>query len=99
MNLYLIHQSSTNGYDTYDSAVVAAETEEEAQCIHPSGACYRGELNRDYWLEEKSDGSWRPTRYQDYSWAEKPSEVSAEFIGVAKEETQSGVICASFNAG
>ena len=35
MNLYLISQSENDGYDTYDSAVVAAESEEEAVQIHP----------------------------------------------------------------
>lgn len=37
MNLYLISQSENNGYDTYDSAVVVAENEEDARNIHPSG--------------------------------------------------------------
>ena len=37
MNLYLISQSVNNGYDTYDSAVVCAESEEEARSIHPNG--------------------------------------------------------------
>lgn len=33
MNLYLISQDVNNDYDTYDSAVVAAESEEEARGI------------------------------------------------------------------
>lgn len=37
MNLYLISQSKNNGYDTYDSAVVAAETEELARSTRPDG--------------------------------------------------------------
>jgi hypothetical protein len=37
MNLYLIEQEANNAYDTYDSAVVAADTEEEARNIHPGG--------------------------------------------------------------
>jgi hypothetical protein len=37
MNLYLISQDDRDDYDTYDSAVVAAETEEEARSINPSG--------------------------------------------------------------
>lgn len=37
MNLYLISQDVYTGYDTYDSAVVAADTEEEARLIHPAG--------------------------------------------------------------
>lgn len=37
MNLYLIQQSENGGYDTYDSAVVAAPDEETARNIDPSG--------------------------------------------------------------
>ena len=36
MNLYLISQSQENGYDTYDSAVVAAKTAKAARETHPS---------------------------------------------------------------
>ena len=35
MNLYLISQSDNNKYDTYDSAVVAALTEELARMTYP----------------------------------------------------------------
>ena len=37
MKLWRISQDTNIDYDTYDSAVVAAETEAEAQSIHPSG--------------------------------------------------------------
>ena len=36
MNLYLISQSKNKDWDTFDSAVVCAETEEEARMTHPS---------------------------------------------------------------
>jgi hypothetical protein len=36
MNLYLISQTENQDYDTYDAAVVAAETIDEAQKTHPS---------------------------------------------------------------
>lgn len=36
MNLYLISQDANRGYDSYDSAVVAAASEEEARNTHPS---------------------------------------------------------------
>ena len=35
MNLYLISQTENEDYDTYDSAVVCAETETQARRIHP----------------------------------------------------------------
>lgn len=40
MNLYRISQNWNTGYDTYDSAVVAAESEDEARLIHPSEMRY-----------------------------------------------------------
>lgn len=39
MNLYLISQDVNNGYDTYDSAVVAAENEEMARNTLPGEYC------------------------------------------------------------
>ncbi|KKL07295.1 hypothetical protein LCGC14_2587470 [marine sediment metagenome] len=36
MNLYKISQDQNNSYNTYDSAVVAAETVRDASMIHPS---------------------------------------------------------------
>ena len=38
MKLFLIQQTEDEGYDTYDSAVVAAETEEQARGVHPARA-------------------------------------------------------------
>ncbi len=37
MNLYRISQDENNDYDTYDSAIVAAETEAAARNINPGG--------------------------------------------------------------
>ncbi len=37
MNLYLISQTVNKGYDTYDSAVVAAPDVESARQMDPSG--------------------------------------------------------------
>lgn len=37
MKLWLISQDENTGYDTYDGAVVAAETEDEARMIIPGG--------------------------------------------------------------
>jgi hypothetical protein len=46
VKLYLIYQDKNTGYDTYDSAVVSAESEDEARRIHPGG--YFG-LNLETW--------------------------------------------------
>lgn len=37
MKLWVISQSERVGWDTYDSAVVAAPSEKEARQIHPAG--------------------------------------------------------------
>jgi len=49
MKLYLLTQSENRGYDTYDSCVVCAESEEDAKTIHPS------ECRRDKPWEYKWD--------------------------------------------
>jgi len=38
MKLWLISQDENEGYDTFDAAVVAAETEEQAKSTHPYGS-------------------------------------------------------------
>lgn len=37
MNLYKISQDVNDGWDTFDSAIVAAKSEEDARNIHPDG--------------------------------------------------------------
>ena len=37
MNIYLLSQDQNRGWDTYDAAVVAAETEDDARHINPGG--------------------------------------------------------------
>lgn len=50
-NLYLIWQDENGDYDTYDSAVVCAETEEEARNIHPGLSPENAKYN---WVEDTS---------------------------------------------
>lgn len=86
MNLYLISQTESRGYETFDSAVVAAESEEDARTIHPGDTLH-------------GRGGWEDDGYS-YSWVErgKVDRVAVELIGVAMHQDR-GVICASFNAG
>lgn len=54
MKLYLISQYENTDYDTYDSAVVCAETEEEARMIHPGKDEWDGEMDKyDTWCAAK----------------------------------------------
>ena len=95
MNLYLIRQDVNNGYDTYDSAVVVANSEDGARAIHPDGRSYLsdGEFVRDY----GHDG--HHAIYKDDTWS-SPETVSVMLLGKAdKNLCLGGVVCASFNAG
>lgn len=93
MKLWHIWQSDNSNYDSYDSAVVAAETEKEAQYTHPSeyvwrnnNWCYHSSITDSFY--EGDCGTWT-----------HPSKVKVEYIGEAVEGTEAGVIVASFNAG
>ena len=84
MKFWLLSQNENNGYDTFDSCVVAAPTKKEARMIHPYDTQFPGD-------------NWGNTISQ--VWASSPDRVTVEFLGYAKSRTKRGVICASFNAG
>lgn len=89
MNIYLISQTENLGYDKYDSAVVVAESEEQAKSIHPSGRLFDPDAE-DYLRWD----------YTFSSWASNPENVKATWIGTAGSHLNAGhVVCASFNAG
>lgn len=93
MKIWLISQNERTGYDTYDSAVVAAPDEHAARHISPCGGRV---WKNDCWHFVYADGKTEPERHHD-SWA-MPENVKAELIG--EGDRQAGeVICASFNAG
>ena len=101
MKLYLISQTANHDYDSFDSAVVAAENEANAREIHPS------ENSELEWLHNNETGSFawgrrRPNGidfpYDSGDWV-VPAKVTVELIGNAKPGTLPGVICSSFNAG
>lgn len=98
MKLWLISQSVNCGYDTYDSAVVAAETEEEARHTYPDNwndgtSSYKWSGSR--WMYHMADGQVLDLRPGD--WA-APSEVSVEFLADGYDGP-AGTVLASFNAG
>lgn len=76
LKLWLISQEENTGWDTYDSAVVAAKTEEEARLTNP-------------------DGEWNLS----YAWCSSPDKVHVEYLGIATEGVEPGIILSSFNAG
>lgn len=55
MNLYLIERDDKASYDEYVSAIVCAESEEEAVKIHPNGEIWGTVSQWDYtWAENPS---------------------------------------------
>lgn len=86
--LWFLTQGVVDGYDTYDSCVVAAETEDEAKTFHPRG---NGEDGKPQLVGKAA--------WNSGSWPEDVKDVTAELLGEAVEGTRVGVICSSFNAG
>lgn len=83
MKLYLLAQDDNNEYDTFDSCVVCAESEEDAKTISPNFG------GGEPFVED--------VKYT--AWAKKASSISCVEIGVANENQKRGVILASYNAG
>ena len=103
MKLYLIGQNINCGYDTYDSAVVIATSEEEARRIHPSKhyIFVNGVWNFWVWKDGKKlmspcdpEQGWGP--YGEWT---TPENVTVTCIGDATQGQVGDVVCASFNAG
>lgn len=86
MKLWLISQDKNSGYDTYDSAVVAADNIFDARNMNPKTGA-------------PMDWADRLGFMGTYAWCKSPDDVTVEEIGEANEWVKQGVICASFNAG
>jgi hypothetical protein len=97
MELWLLSQDAQSGYDTYDSAVVAAESEDEARRIHPS-PFYVWNDGDAAWHFAYASGETEIDRYVD-NWAKEIEQVTVRHIGTALPGTQQGVVIASVNAG
>lgn len=99
MNIYKIWVDNWLGYETYDSAIVVASSEEAARHIHPASRYdspvrgYNRETNRydKPWYEGDTSSA-----YSD--WA-LPENVNVELVGTTNSYVEGTVLCASFNAG
>jgi hypothetical protein len=96
MNVYLI-STRYKGYDTYDSAVVLAESEEEARNTHPNGRYQWKGGHSGSWSDENAyrgyDDTWAPP--EDVRVELIARNVEAEFL----ESKNNNVVCSSYNAG
>jgi hypothetical protein len=83
-HLYFKEGCDTGGYDSFDSHLVIAETEEEARSYCPCGDECR---SSSYGKRDNHLCVWRDS-----------SKTYCEHIGDAKSQV-SGVVISSFNAG
>lgn len=104
MNLYRLKGIAV-GWDTYNGAIVAAPDEATARRIHPEDGSVHGDpksTTRINGWDEQLDGykggviRWERSYI---SWAVSPDDVTAEFVGVAADGIEQGVVLASFRAG
>jgi len=83
MKLWLISQTKNKGYNSFDSAIVAAESEDAARNTHPlENGSFEYPRHIDMWVSS-----------HDLEY------VNVKYIGEAAPGTEAGVILASFNAG
>ena len=85
MKLFLISQTERDGYDTYDSAVVCAESENDARLMHPDG--------------DMADFDTAVFSMRNRSWCGYASDVTVQYLGEADKSIQRGAVCASYRAG
>ncbi len=98
MNLYLIKQYENNNYDTFDSAVVVAKSEDQARLIHPSSGLEKIKVF-DYENKRYSHQDWWVIKRGTEEWCQ-PCDVKIELIGEDCNNKPAGfVVCSSFNAG
>lgn len=101
MKIYKISQGLNTGWDTYDSVVVCAESEDDARTIHPSE--YITHITNNKWMGTYSGGIGKGNEYEQDSsnWVlySEIDKIIVEYIGEASTEQKRGVILASFNAG
>lgn len=95
--LFRIAQKKVSGYDTFDSAVVVAVSEEEATRTHPSG--YFWSARKECWQYQREDGDL-VNDVGDGTWS-SPEDVTATKLGpLGNTAFKAGsILCASFNAG
>jgi len=97
MKLYLISQDVVSGYDTYDSAVVAAENEQAARETHPSPFVTHHKGGKWMGTFAYSGEEYNQDFGRDWPRFEEIDKVQVEHLG--ETERPAGVVLASFNAG
>ena len=84
MFIYLISQHKNVCYDTYDSAVVIANSEDDARKIHPSRMFH---IDEQWWNDNASMRTWTHI-----------DNIKVKLIGTANDDARECVVLASFQA-
>lgn len=88
MKLFLLQQCVNNGYDTYDTCVVCAETEDLARRIHPKSR-----------VSEQFNAILADRFCYQAGWVMNIFDVEVTYLGEAQPNIPVGVVCESFKAG
>ena len=103
MKLYLISQDVNNDYDTYDSAVVVAKSEQDAREIHPSE--FVTHVSDGKWMGTykgsgpKAGGEYETENDVYCSWVRRSEIDKIKVLYLGETKLERGAVCASFNAG
>ena len=99
MNLYLISQNKVVGYNTYDSAVVAAKSTAGARKVNPS--IFVTHVTNGKWMGTYSGGNNIGLEYdnEEYAWVQYSDIDCIDVTYLGQSMKEAGVILASFNAG
>ena len=84
-NLYLI-QTTEEYIDHYESAVVCANSEAEAKCIHPNG---RYVFANGSFVSKQTRCSFPSGHFSGWT---HPNKVKVTLIGVSSEHMQTGTV-------
>ena len=99
MKLYKISQDANRDYDTFDSAVVVAESASKAKLMHPDGYSKWDAYAELFYKLLGPDKEKRYNSTLDDDWT-TPDKVTAELIGEAASRfKRARVIVSSYNAG
>ena len=101
--IYLITRPKSGGYESYDSFVVVASSEDAARHTYPNRGIddWKWDRARELWVDIR-DGD---TLYDDHAWVDDPQTLTVTQVGTANPAAwealrKSGpVLCASYNAG
>ena len=99
MNLYLISHDADDYYDTFDSAVVAAESDEDARNISPCKLVTH--VADGHWMGTHPSGRNKGEAYKrsGSTWVNHSNikVIKVKYLGTTKLER--GLVLSSFNAG